>query len=93
MNTIAENNPIDKAALGYGSPKAMSGAHTLQGMGIHLARLAALKGGVKLEAQGMKLSRGRRSCTVVVREMFKVPRATHQELVELLEREIESMLA
>ena len=58
---------------------------------VHYARLAALKGGVKLEARGLK--RHGKSCTMVVRQMFNLPVGTSRDvLIERLEKEMEELL-
>ena len=84
---IEEYKVVEKAALGREYPKAQTGTHAITGMGVHVARLAALKGGIKLEARGMK--RRGKSCTQIVRQMFGLPVSTSREvLIERLEREI-----
>lgn len=87
MNTQVDNRKIENAALGKDYPQRQNGSHVVTGMGVHIYRLACLRGGIKLEAKGMKLSRGK-SCTRVARDMFNLPRATQEELIALLEKEI-----
>lgn len=90
MNT-AENKPVERAALGQDFPRLQSGAHVVQGAGVHVARLAALKAGVKLEARGM--TRRGKSCTMIVRQMFNLPVGTSRDtLIERLEKEIKEYL-
>jgi hypothetical protein len=80
----------EKEALQQEWPKMQSGTHTVQGMGVHLARLSALKAGLKLEKLGMK--RRGRSCTNIVRQMFGLKGAVgHDELIARLEQEIKEL--
>lgn len=60
---------------------------TLIGPQTALFQLCALKGAVKLEANGMK--RCGKSATLIVRQMFNFPVGTSRDvLVERLEQEI-----
>ena len=84
---MLDRKPICKAALQRDYPKRQSGSHVLEGAGVHVARLLALKGGVKLEGLGMK--RRGKSCTMIVRQMFGLPiSAKREELIARLEKEI-----
>jgi hypothetical protein len=43
-------------------------------------RLATILSGVKLEAKGLKLSRGQ-SCTAIAKQMLGLPRNTKREVI------------
>jgi hypothetical protein len=64
----------------------------LTGDGIAYARLASLKGRVKLEGLGMKFRGG--SATAVMRKEFGLKaRAPHAEVIAAIQSKMEEMLA
>ena len=66
-------------------------AHTLQGTGVHVARLLTLRAGMRMEAMGMK--RRGRSCTMIARKMFGFgPGASSTEILTKLNEEIKEFL-
>lgn len=63
----------------------------LTGLQITRFQLATIKSGVKLEAKGMKISRGK-SCTQRARQILNLPASTsREELLEGLEKAIEEL--
>ena len=55
---------------------------------VSLFRLLSLKGMVKMEARGMKMSRGVNATAVVRKELGLKPRAPHALVLEALEKKI-----
>ncbi len=60
--------------------------------GISYARLAALKGAVKLESKGMKMSRGVNATRIARQELGLKPRAPHQEVIEAIQKRMDALL-
>lgn len=85
----------DRVPLNFNAPdsREMSKrSFTVQGSGVHVARLITLKAGVRMEAMG--LQRKGTSCTQIVKKMFKLPNSTSRTvLLETLQREIEAFQA
>ena len=60
--------------------------------GITYYRLAAMKGAIKLEARGMKMSRGVNVTAMARKELGLKARAPHAEVIAALEAKLASML-
>jgi hypothetical protein len=65
---------------------------TIEPNQIGTARLIVLKGAVKLEATGMKHSSGKSMRKVACRELGLSLRATHDDVIGALNREIDKRL-
>ena len=60
--------------------------------GIAFARLASMKGAVKLESKGMKMSRGLNVTAMARKELGLKARAPHAEVIAALEAKMQAML-
>lgn len=60
--------------------------------GIAFARLASMKGAVKLESRGMKMSRGLNVTAMARKELGLKARAPHAEVIATLEAKMQAML-
>lgn len=81
----------DRCPLDFNGPERegrSKKAFTVQGAGVHVARLVTLRAGIRMEVMGLK--RKGTSCTQIVKKMFKLPNSTSQTvLLEMLSKEIE----
>ena len=60
--------------------------------GIAFARLASMKGAVKMESRGMKMSRGLNVTAMARKELGLKARAPHAEVIAALEAKMTAML-
>ena len=61
--------------------------------GISYARLASMKGAVRLESKGMKMSRGLNVTAMARKELGLKARAPHQEVIEAIQKRMDELLA
>ena len=61
--------------------------------GISYARLASMKGAVRLESKGMKMSRGVNVTAIARKELGLKARAPHQEVIEAIQKRMDELLA
>ena len=61
--------------------------------GISYARLASMKGAVRLEYKGMKMSRGVNVTAIARKELGLKARAPHQEVIEAIQKRMDELLA
>jgi hypothetical protein len=60
--------------------------------GIQFARLASMKGAVKLESKGMKMSRGLNVTAMARKELGLKARAPHSEVIEAIEKRMTELM-
>ena len=61
--------------------------------GISYARLASMKGAVRLESVGMKMSRGVNVTAMARKELGLKARAPHREVIEAIQKRMDELLA